>query len=57
MHEGELELNKQRDETKNLRAEQLNIPLIRINYKEQNHITEPWLRHHIEEFIGSIKEK
>ena len=56
MHEGELELNKQRDETKNLRVEQLNIPLIRINYKEQNHITEPWLRHHIEEIIGQIKE-
>ena len=51
MHKGELELNKERDKRKDSKAEQLNIPIIRINYKEQNHINEPWLREHMKEFL------
>lgn len=54
MHEGELELNKERDERKNTLAEKLNIPLIRISYKEQNRISEIWLRKQIENVIGKI---
>lgn len=54
MHKGELELNKERDKRKDSKAEQLNIPIIRINYKEQNHINEPWLREHMKEFLGDF---
>lgn len=54
MHEGELELNKERDKRKDSRAEKLGIPVIRITYKEQNKVTEPWLRKQIEEVIGKI---
>lgn len=54
MHKGELELNKERDKRKDSKAEQLNIPIIRINYKEQNHINEPWLKEHIIEHLGNI---
>ena len=54
MHKGELELNKERDKRKDSKAEQLNIPIIRINYKEQNNINEPWLREHMKEFLGDF---
>ncbi len=53
-NKGELEVNKERDKRKDSRAEELNIPIIRITYKEQNHITEPWLKEHIEELLGNI---
>jgi very-short-patch-repair endonuclease len=53
-NKGELTVNKERDERKDSRAEELGIPIIRINYKEEAHITEPWLRKHIEEFLGDI---
>ena len=54
MHKGELELNKERDKRKNSKDEQLNIPIIRINYKEQNHINEPWMREPMKEFLGDF---
>lgn len=57
MEKGELQLTQERDQRKDDRAQKLGIPMIRINYKEQNHITEPWLRHHIEEIIGPLEEK
>lgn len=54
MHEGELELNKERDKRKDSRAKELGIPVIRITYKEQNKVTELWLRKQIIEVIGKI---
>jgi len=54
-NKGELAVNKERDERKDSRAEQLNIPIIRISYKEQNKITEPWLRKEIESRIGVLE--
>lgn len=57
MDKGELVLIKERDKRKDQQAEELNIPIIRINYKEQNHITEPWLKEHIQNFLGPIFKK
>ena len=54
MHKGELELNKERDERKDSRAEKLGIPILRITYKEQNKVSELWLRERIQEVIGAI---
>jgi len=54
MTKGALAQSKELDKRKNLRAEELGIPIIRINYKEQMHITEPWLKEHIEEYLGNI---
>ena len=53
-NKGELKVVKERDERKDSRADDLGIPIIRISYREQNHITEPWLREHIEEYLGKI---
>lgn len=55
-NKGELTISKERDERKNSRAEELGIPIIRINHKEQMHITEPWLKEHIEEYLSNIWE-
>lgn len=54
MYKGELAINKDRDQRKDQQAKELNIPVIRINYKEQNHITEPWLKEHITKYLGAI---
>ena len=54
MEKGDLKTAKERDERKDRTAEELNVPIIRISYKEQGKITEPWLREQIEERIGKI---
>ena len=54
MAKGDLQVMQERDTRKNIRAEELNIPLLRINYKEQNKITESWLREQIKNNIGEI---
>ena len=51
MHKGELQGFKERDALKNSRAEELGVPLIRITYKEQNLITESWLKEQINKYL------
>jgi len=54
MAKGDLQISQERDTRKNLKAKELNIPILRITYKEQNKITESWLRQQIIENVGDI---
>lgn len=54
MYKGELQDTHKRDEKKNKLAEELNIPILRISYKQQNIISEDWLKKQIEENIGKL---
>lgn len=51
MSRGDLKITQERDTRKNIKAEELNVPIVRVTYKEQNKITEDWLKTQLDKYL------